>query len=370
MKKKPIEFLRKKDYEHIKDLKSGGCGRTILVRDNYIDELFVCKKYDPYYPEYKEELYKNFVQEIKLMHLLYHKNIVRVFNYYLYPESYRGYILMEYIEGENIQDYLMLNNEMVNEIFLQVIEGFIHLEENNILHRDIRIPNILINNDGIVKIIDFGFGKKIEKSNHFNKSISLNWWCEKPKEFEEEIYNFSTEVYFVGKLFEKIITENNLKNFEYFDILKNMCQYDYENRVESFGLLKKGIVEKQSIEISFDEQERRVYSSFSNMLYRAITKIEENAKYNRDFDFIHQSMQDVYSKTLLEEKIPSNTLLIRIFLNGTYYFSNSLEFRTSIFIAFKKLIDNSSLDKKQIIFNNLFTKLDSIERYEDEEFPF
>ena len=160
MENQIIEFIRKKDFAFVDELGQGGCGKTYLLYDNIIDENFVCKKYSPYNSTDKELLFQNFVQEIKLLHLVYHTNVVRVYNYYLYPEQKAGYILMEYVKGVDIEEYLSSNPQEINEIFLQTIEGFRHLENNNILHRDIRPQNIMISENGIVKIIDFGFGKR------------------------------------------------------------------------------------------------------------------------------------------------------------------------------------------------------------------
>ena len=80
-----IQFIRQKDYKEVRILGQGGTGQTRLIEDDIINAYFVCKKYSPYYPELKEKYFKNFVDEIKLLHTVYHKNIVRVFNYFLYP---------------------------------------------------------------------------------------------------------------------------------------------------------------------------------------------------------------------------------------------------------------------------------------------
>ncbi len=156
MKNQIVEFIRTKDFKYIKQIGQGGTGKTVLLKDEIIDEDFVCKKYLPYYEEHKDLFYKNFVEEIKILHKLYHRNVVRVFNYYLYPEKKTGYILMEYILGENIEVFIQENPHLINDIFLQTVNGFRYLEENGILHRDIRPDNILINENGEVKIIDFG----------------------------------------------------------------------------------------------------------------------------------------------------------------------------------------------------------------------
>src|SRR5262245_37146304 len=79
-----------------------------------------------------------------------------------------------------------------------------YVQRAGILHRDIRMQNFMVRKDGRLKIIDLGFGKRAETSADFDKSISLNWWCQTPDEFQESRYDFTTEVYFVGKLFERL----------------------------------------------------------------------------------------------------------------------------------------------------------------------
>jgi serine/threonine-protein kinase len=99
---------------------------------------------------------------------------------------------MDYIEGDNIENYLLWSPEEINNIFSQTIDAFSYLESFNILHRDIRPKNILITKEKIVKIIDFGFGKQIMNPKDFNKSISLNWLYDTPDDFNQAIYDFKT----------------------------------------------------------------------------------------------------------------------------------------------------------------------------------
>ena len=227
-----IEFLRKKDFKFIKKLGNGALGETVLILDEYINYSFVCKKYKPLQGISKEKYFKNFINEIKLMHLLHHNNIVRVFNYYLYPEYHTGYIVMEYIEGKEIDKYLEEYPENLNSVFEQVISGFAYLEENNILHRDIRPSNIMIDANNNVKIIDFGFGKQLNFSEDNHKSISINWWGgEIPNDFKKNIYDFKTEIFFIGKLFQKIIEVIN-SSFKYEPLLLNMINTDDSKRVK------------------------------------------------------------------------------------------------------------------------------------------
>ena len=105
MDKNIVEFVRTKDFRFLNEIGQGGTGKTVLLKDEIIDETFVCKKYSPYYEGHKELFFKNFVDEIKILHKIYHKNIYKIFNYYLYPEQKTGYILMEYVDGENIKTF-------------------------------------------------------------------------------------------------------------------------------------------------------------------------------------------------------------------------------------------------------------------------
>lgn len=375
MSNKIIKFLRKKDFLFLKELGQGACGKTVLLYDDVINEKFVCKKYDPHYEEHKESLFKNFIQEIKLLHLLNHKNIVRVFNYYIYQEHLTGYILMEYIEGSDIEDYLERNPENINEIFLQTIEGFSYLESNNILHRDIRPFNIMVTEENTVKIIDFGFGKEIIEKNDFDKSITLNWWCEPPPEFKNDIYDFTTEVYFVGKLFEKIIREKGIESFKYKGVLNSMCNSSYDERAESFFEVKKNILSDKFIEIKFNDDEKQGYRDFSGAVFGSISKIKHGARYYDDIDKIQSNLEELYKSVMLEEYVSDNSLIVKYFINGSYYTNRNYHIPVEMIKYFIELMRSCSKEKKNIILSNIHTKLDVLERYFDqtdfdEDIPF
>jgi len=368
-----IKFLRKKDFQFIKELGSGACGKTVLLYDDIINEQFVCKKYAPFYEQDKELLFKKFIQEIKLLHLVYHRNIVRVFNYYIYPEHLTGYILMEYVKGYDIEEYLSKCPENINEVFLQTIEGFSYLESNNILHRDIRPQNLMVAEDGVVKIIDFGFGKQIYDKEDFGKSISLNWWCEPPSEFEQEVYDFTTEVYFVGKLFEKVLRERDIEQFKYAGVLNGMCNSNPDKRLQSFTEIKKGILSEKFQEIEFSVNELKTYRDFSNNLFSVVSKIERGSKYFDDFEKIQAQITELHKRVMLEENLPDTSWLTACFINGEYYSIKKGIFPVSSIKSFIDLLRSCSNEKRNIIFSNIQSKLDAIERYDkkaSDDIPF
>lgn len=372
MDKKVIEFIRAKDFIYVKDIGQGGTGKTVLLKDEIIDEIFVCKKYSPYYEEHRELFFNNFVDEIKILHKIYHKNIVRVFNYYLYPEKKTGYILMEFINGQDLKTFAKINPHLINDLFEQTISGFNYLEQNQILHRDIRPENILVSDKGVVKIIDFGFGKKIKFEEDFDKSITLNWRFQPPEDFKSKFYDFRTEIYFIGKLFEEILVENEIDGFPCKKILSEMIKTDFNERVSNFAQIERNILSDENIGVDFSYEDKETYRRFASSLVSIFSKIEQSTGYNSEIDKIITDLEEIYRNSMLEDYIQNPNAVARSFVNGGYKYFKRVEFSLYTLKDFIKLIKSISSDKKKIIINNLWQRLDSVERFTDykDDLPF
>lgn len=366
-----IKFIRKRDYIFEKDIGQGGTAKTVLLYDDIINNHFVCKKYEPYYEDLKDVFFKNFVEEIKLLHLIYHINIVRIFNYFLYPEQKTGYILMEYVNGEHIDNYLEKHPENIDSIFIQTIEGFKYLEDNGILHRDIRPQNIIVTEKGIVKIIDFGFGKRVDNISDYDKSITLNWFYDVPNDFEKNKYDHKTEIYFIGKLFEKILNETDSETFSFDDILGKMVLKDYNERIESFEIILKDILTDEISQIEFEEHEIDFYRNFADSLMKIISSIAENAKYITDVSEISNKLERLYKDTILEEVLHNNRSLINCFINGNYRYNEEI-INMYIIHNFINMFRKIPKHKKNIIVRNLINRLESINKYPEweDDLPF
>ena len=369
-KNKIIEFVRKKDYKFLEELSNGSFGKTVLLEDENINQKFVCKKYEPQKGINKETYYKNFINEIKLLHLLYQENIVRIFNYYLYPENFTGYIMMEYVQGEDILTHLKKFPENINNIFEQTIKGFVYLENNNILHRDIRPTNIMVNNNSNVKIIDFGFGKQINFENDNNKSISINWWGSlKPSDFNNEIYDHKTEIFFLGLLFQDIIQEIDV-DFKYKHILKEMIIQKYENRIVSFDEIYKRILENNNSFELFNQEEKNIYQEFVQIMFNSLSSREDSTVLNMHIEQIIKNLEELKQKTILEDYINSKHIL-KAFIKGQYRFYARM-FETAKLKDFIHFFKSISKEKQNIVLYNIETRFHDINIYynDDEEIPF
>lgn len=216
--------------------------------------------------------------------------------------------------------------------------------------------------DGTVKIIDLGFGKAVRMSNDFAKSISLNWAYEPPDEFGEGRYDFKSEVYFVGKLFEKLISDNGLTQFKYTSILGRMCQRNPEARLPTFAEVESQIGADQFVEIDFSESERRTYRSFAAAMAAQITKIVVGAKYANDVERISTQLNDLYRKFMLETEVSDCAGVFQCFISGAFCYR-----RRGLSVAcvkdFVRLLKSCGDEKARVILANLHSRLDALPRY-------
>lgn len=282
---------------------------------------------------------------------------------------------MEFIDGENIIEFSRTRPDLLGGLFEKIIDGFCHLEIKNILHRDIRPQNIIIERGGNPKIIDFGFGKNIDNlSNNAEKSISLNWWCDVPPEFSDSIYDFQTEIYFVGKLFEKIIIEENLSDFKYKKMIKTMTEQDRSKRYSKFSDIKNDITTGQFEDLSFSESEKLVYRRFSSELCAVVSTLDPSETFERDHNAILQGLISIYRQSMLEIYIPNPNKIVSQFTKSSFRYWKNNQFKTKTLHDFIEVIKSMPPGKQSIILDNLITKLDSMERTKpsnlDDDIPF
>lgn len=370
-----IQFSKPKCFEFVKRLGAGGTGKTVLMHDTTINELFVCKKYDPEQKEYEDEFYNRFVEEIKIMYSVYNENIVRIYDYFLYPEYKTGYIIMEYIKGKNIEEYFQTaDEENINSIFLQIINAFSYLETHNILHRDIRDANIMITENGNVKVIDFGFGKRLGEKNENNQaSILLNWPASRvPQEIYNEQYGVQTEIFYVGYLIKNIIEKYDINTFKYGVLLEKMIQIKPANRLESFEQIQNSIAMQTFEQISFPDKEKLVYQNFTSNLCSLLCKIKDRLDVEKDMVVIIEKLRVILRDNSLEQYVTNTEKLISIFIKSNYtYYNNKVE--VDVVKDFYDFFVKQTDSVKEIVLNNLYGRIGTIpvmDSIYDEELPF
>ena len=169
-------------YTLEKSLGKGAYGEVYLTTVKGDSKLIATKKLDKDFCE-NPTMKKYLINEINILKMLNHPNIVKFVD--LKKTSNHYYIMMEYCNGgelyKALEKYIEKNGkpfpqEIVQHFMRQIVDAFKYIHSKDIMHRDIKLENILLNYDtnedkqnqnlmkANIKIIDFGFAAKIDKN--------------------------------------------------------------------------------------------------------------------------------------------------------------------------------------------------------------
>ncbi|CAF1567423.1 unnamed protein product, partial [Didymodactylos carnosus] len=118
-------------------------------------------------------MHKRLKNEIEIHSRLKHPNIVDLFNYF--EDQKYVYLILELCQYGDLEKYLKIKrtlNENETRVYVkQVIEGLQYLHDHGILHRDIKLQNLLLTENYNIKIADFGLAKKVETIDEKNHTM-------------------------------------------------------------------------------------------------------------------------------------------------------------------------------------------------------
>lgn len=136
--------------------------------------------------------------EIKVLKSCENSNVIRLYDMKKTPNNF--YLILEYCNGGDLDVYVkkrkyLTENEAI-DIMCQLIHGFEHLYKHKILHRDLKLANILLN-DGVVKIADFGFSKMLGEEDLAATMLGspLNM---APEVLQNQEYSNKADIYSLG----------------------------------------------------------------------------------------------------------------------------------------------------------------------------
>jgi HEAT repeat protein len=144
-------------YKFIQKIGKGAFGTVILVEDTVVDEQLILKFLNPDVSA-DEEMLKRFVHELRFSRKITHKNVIRIYDFLKLAGAYA--ISMEFFEshtlGQEIPDKQPMPFDKAAGWAMDIATGMAVAHEVGIIHRDLKPANLLINDDGLLKIVDFG----------------------------------------------------------------------------------------------------------------------------------------------------------------------------------------------------------------------
>ena len=195
-------------YQIIKTIGEGGMANVYLAYDTILDRNVAVKVLRGDLAT-DEKFVRRFQREALSASSLSHPNIVEVYDVGEDNESY--YIVMEYIEGKQLKQLLkkrgkLTLNEVV-DIMLQVTDGMSAAHDSYIIHRDIKPQNIMILENGLIKITDFGIAMALNSTQLTQtNSVMGSVHYLPPEQASGKGATIQSDVYSMGILMYELLT--------------------------------------------------------------------------------------------------------------------------------------------------------------------
>lgn len=206
------ELIGKKieNYSFVSVLGKGGMGVVYEAIDEKLNRKVAIKVLNSSHILNKTDVIERFRNEAQNHAQLLHQNIVTVYGFLEFSNQFA--IVMEYVEGESLEKVIMRNERLhiydVVYIVHQLLEGISYAHSRGYIHRDIKPSNIIVNSDGVVKIMDFGISKSLYEESPLTQTgrrVGTIYYMS-PEQIKGDAVTPLTDIYSIGCTIYEMIT--------------------------------------------------------------------------------------------------------------------------------------------------------------------
>ena len=248
-------------YEIIKRIGEGGMANVYLAIDVILDRKVAIKILRGDLAN-DEKFIRRFQREALSASSLSHPNIVEIYD--VGEDNGNYYIVMEYVEGRTLKQLLKKRGHLTVgeavDIMLQLTDGMIHAHDSYIIHRDLKPQNIMIQENGQIKITDFGIAMALNSTQLTQtNSVMGSVHYLPPEQASGKGSTIKSDIYSMGILF--------------YELLTGVLPFKGDNAVEiALKQMKEAIP-------SVRKQNPNIPQSVENIILRATAKNPKN-RYN------------------------------------------------------------------------------------------
>ena len=195
-------------YQIIEELGKGGMGRVYRVLDKKLNEEIALKLIKPEIAK-DQKTVERFSNELKIARKIGHKNVARMFD--LNEEKGTHYITMEYVRGEDLKKLIrkmgQLSVGQAVPIAMQICEGLGEAHRLGIVHRDLKPQNVMVDEEGSARIMDFGIARSVETKGITGAGVMIGTpEYMSPEQVEGKEVGHRSDIYSLGVILYEMVT--------------------------------------------------------------------------------------------------------------------------------------------------------------------
>jgi tetratricopeptide (TPR) repeat protein len=194
-------------YERIEEIGRGGMGIVYRARDRVLGREIALKVLSSHF-KHDEKIVETFLREAKSLAALNHLHIVTIFDAGIEEGNY--YIAMEFIEGKTARELLKKKGffRMQTALILarQVLRALAYAHSKHVIHRDITTNNMMLTENKIIKLMDFGLARVVNQLHSEQSIIGGTPYFMSPEQVEGAPIDHRTDIYSFGICFYEMLT--------------------------------------------------------------------------------------------------------------------------------------------------------------------
>jgi len=309
-------------YTIKKSIGEGGMGKVFLAeRSDGAFERNVAIKVMSFHLNLSG-IQKRFFKEQKILASLNHPGIAQLYDATI-SEKGMPYLVMEYVEGRNLIEYVDYKNfglQQRIELFIKICDAVQYAHRNLVIHKDLKPSNILVNDEGSPKVLDFGVSGLLDDVTEQadieiqDKSFTLKYSA--PEQIQDSNITTSADVYSLGIILFELLVDKHPLNFS--DLSRKQAEQAALKKefplasVESGSKKLKGDLDSIILKATQKRQESR---------YQTVQELSEDLKrYQKNEPILARKtgVSELGIK-LFKRNPASSTLAILLILGGILF---------------------------------------------------
>ncbi|CAD8153389.1 unnamed protein product [Paramecium pentaurelia] len=199
-------------FRFLSQINNGNYSKGYLIEDNK-QRQFVCKTFQKTDLIKVTKLRDSVIGEILLLRPIDHQNVIKLLE--IHEDNKQIYLIYEYAKGELFQEFQkkkteksQFSEQQISNFMKQIFEGLKHIHSLNIMHRDIKLENILVKDSQTIVIADFGLAAKKIPKFEYKKYGTPGYIA--PEVLNLKIYNEKIDIFSAGVVAYILMTQQPL----------------------------------------------------------------------------------------------------------------------------------------------------------------